>query len=153
VSLLKQDVEILRRVPLFSPIDTARLKLLAFTSQRLSFDQDQVLFRQNESGETAYVLIDGTADVFVNAGDREVKVASVGRNEIIGEIAILCDVARTATVRTTSKVEALVIQKDQLIELLKSFPDIAIAMIRVLALRVNRTNQEVARLVQAQRQQ
>ena len=153
MSLLKQDVEILRRVPLFSPIDTARLKLLAFTSQRLSFDEDQVLFRQNESGETAYVLIDGTADVFVNAGDREVWVASVGRNEIVGEIAILCDVPRTATVRTTSKVEALVIQKDQLIELLRSFPDIAIAMIRVLALRVNRTNQEVARLVQAQNHQ
>jgi len=153
VSLLKQDVEILRKVPLFSPIDTARLKLLAFTSQRLSFDEDQVLFRQNESGETAYVLIDGTADVFVNAGDREVWVASVGRNEIVGEIAILCDVPRTATVRTTSKVEALVIQKDQLIELLRSFPDIAIAMIRVLALRVNRTNQEVARLVQAQNHQ
>jgi CRP/FNR family cyclic AMP-dependent transcriptional regulator len=151
LSLLKQDVEILRRVPLFAPIDTARLKLLAFTSQRLSFDEDQVLFRQNESGETAYVLIDGTADVFVKAGDREVKVASVGRNEFIGEIAILCDVPRTATIVTTSKVEALVIQKDQLIELLRSFPDIAIAMIRELALRLNRTNQELARLVQSQR--
>jgi CRP/FNR family cyclic AMP-dependent transcriptional regulator len=153
VSLLKQDVEILRRVPLFAPIDTARLKLLAFTSQRLSFDEDQILFQQNDSGETAYVLIDGTADVFVKAGEREVKVASVGRNEFIGEIAILCDVPRTATVRTTSKVEALVIQKDQLIELLRSFPDIAIAMIRELALRLNRTNQELARLVQAQRPQ
>ena len=153
MSLLKQDVEILRRVPLFAPIDTARLKLLAFTSQRLSFDEDQILFQQNDSGETAYVLIDGTADVFVKAGEREVKVASVGRNEFIGEIAILCDVPRTATVRTTSKVEALVIQKDQLIELLRSFPDIAIAMIRELALRLNRTNQELARLVQAQRPQ
>ena len=150
MSLLKQDVEVLRRVPLFAPIDTARLKLLAFTSQRLSFDSGQVLFEQNEAGDTAYVLIDGTADVFVKAGEREVKVATVGRYGFIGEIAILCDVPRTATVRTTSRVEALVIQKDQLLELLRNFPDIAIAMIRELALRLNRTNQELARLAQAQ---
>src|SRR5271165_4634805 len=105
----------------------------------MSFDANQILFRQNEAGETAYVLIEGTADVFVTAGDRDVKVGSVERNAVIGEIAILCDVPRTATVRTTSKVEALVIQKDQLIELLRNFPDIAIAMIRDLALRLSRT--------------
>jgi CRP-like cAMP-binding protein len=153
VSLLKQDVETLRRVPMFAPVDTARLKLLAFTSQRLSFEENQVLFRQNESGDTAYVLIEGTADVLVKAGDSEIKVASVGRNALIGEIAILCDVPRTATVRTTSRVEALVIQKDQLIELLRSVPDLAVAIIRELALRLDRTNQELARLAQAQRPQ
>jgi len=150
VSLLKQDVEVLRRVPLFAPIDTARLKLLAFTSQRLSFEADQILFEQNEAGDTAYVLIEGTADVFVKAGQHEVKVATVGRYDFIGEIAILCDVPRTATVRTTSRVEALVIQKDQLFELLRNFPDIGIAMIRELALRLNRTNERLARLAQRQ---
>ena len=150
MSLLKQDVEVLRRVPLFAPIDKARLKLLAFTSQRLSFEADQVLFEQDEAGDTAYVLIDGTADVFVKAGPREVKVATVGRYDFVGEIAILCDVPRTATVRTTSRVEALVIEKDQLLELLRNFPDIAIAMIRELALRLNQTNQNLAALAQRQ---
>jgi CRP-like cAMP-binding protein len=138
---------------MFAPVDTARLKLLAFTSQRLTFEENQILFRQNESGDTAYVLIEGTADVLVMAGDGDIKVASVGRNALIGEIAILCDVPRTATVRTTSRVEALVIQKDQLIELLRSVPDLAVAIIRELALRLDKTNQELARLAQVQRTQ
>ena len=75
--LLKDEVEMLRRVPLFSKIAPAKLKLLAFASERLNCRDGQNLFRQGDPGDAAYVVLSGTADVLVNAEGGEVKVADV----------------------------------------------------------------------------
>jgi CRP/FNR family cyclic AMP-dependent transcriptional regulator len=148
VSLLKEDVEVLREVPIFASVEPSKLKLLAFASQRLSFDAGQVLCHEGDVGETAYVIIKGNADVFVRAGDSEIKVATVGRNDFVGDMAILCDMPRTATVKAASQCETLVIGKSQLMGLLKSFPDMGIAMMRVLAGRLERTNRALAQVQQ-----
>ena len=102
MSLLKEDVEVLREVPIFASVDPSKLKLLAFASQRLKFDDGQVLCVEGELGDRAFVIVKGTADVFVRAGDTDVKVATVGRNDFIGDMAILCDRPRSATVKASS---------------------------------------------------
>ena len=136
---LRDEVELLRRVPLFAKVSPAKLKLLAFTSDRVSFGAGQVIFNQGDQGEDAYVVLSGTADVLVNLQSGQVKLAGVEPNEIVGEIAILCDVVRTATVRTVTPVEALRIRKDRFLALLAEFPEMAIEIMRVLADRLNRT--------------
>ncbi|UDL96062.1 MULTISPECIES: cyclic nucleotide-binding domain-containing protein [Lichenihabitans] len=146
MSLLKEDIEVLREVPIFASVELSKLKLLAFASQRMAFDTGQTLCREGESGETAYVIIKGQADVSVRAGDSEVTVATVGRNDFIGDMAILCDMPRTATVTAACRCETLVIGKSQLMGLLRSFPDMGIAMMRVLATRLERTNRALAQV-------
>ena len=148
MSLLKEDVEVLREVPIFASVELPKLKLLAFASQRLTFESGDTLCREGDVGETAYVIIKGTADVYVRAGDGEVKVASVGRNDFVGDMAILCDMPRTATVRAACRCETLVVGKSQLLSLMKSFPDMSIAMMRVLAGRLERSNRALARVQQ-----
>ena len=96
---LEEEVDLLRNIPFFAKIAPARLKLLAFASQRLTYGAGQDLFRQGEIGDAAYIIIEGRADVVVDGPDGEVKVADLGVNDLVGEIAILCDVPRTATVR------------------------------------------------------
>src|SRR5262245_12639505 len=105
--LLKDEVELLRRVPLFSGIEPAKLKLLAFTSDRLSFEPGQVLFEQGDPGDAAYVVLSGTADVLVRRETNTIKVANLAPNSIVGEIAILCDIPRTATVQAATKLVTL----------------------------------------------
>lgn len=144
MSLLKEDVEVLRGVPIFASVDPIKLKLLAFASQRLVFDQGQTLCKEGERGEQAYVIVKGSADVLVRAGGEDIRVATVGRNDFVGDMAILCDTPRTATVRANSRCETLVIGKTQLMGLLKSFPEMGIAMMRVLASRLERTNHALA---------
>ena len=144
MSLLKEDVEVLREVPIFASVDPAKLKLLAFASQRLKFDQGQTLCQEGEIGDNAFVIVKGSADVYVRAGDAEVKVATVSRNDFVGDMAILCDRPRSATVRASCPCETLVIGKTQLMGLLRSFPDMGIAMMRVLAGRLERTNRALA---------
>ena len=128
--ILKDEVELLRRVPLFAGVEPTKLKLLAFTSDRMSFDPGQILFEQGDAGDAAYVVLSGSAEVLVNRAGSQIKVADLEKNAIVGEIAILCDVPRTATVRAHDRLDTLRISKDQFLRLLAEFPDIAIEIMR-----------------------
>ncbi|WP_137129109.1 cyclic nucleotide-binding domain-containing protein [Rhizobium sp. FY34] len=141
--LLKDEVEMLRRVPLFSRIAPAKLKLLAFASERMSCREGQNLFSQGDTGDAAYVILSGTADIVVSSESGEIKVAELEKNSIVGEIAILCDMSRTATVRATSQLELLKISKESFLDLMNDFPDMAVEIMRVLANRLNHTTSEL----------
>ena len=123
---LRDEVELLRRVPLFSGVAPAKLKLLAFTSDRVSYTSGQTLFKQGDPGDAAYVVLSGSADILVNSQSGEIKVATLEPNSIVGEIAILCDVARTATVRANGQLETLRIRKDHFLKLMTEFPEMAV---------------------------
>jgi CRP/FNR family transcriptional regulator, cyclic AMP receptor protein len=140
---IEDEVSMLRRIPLFAHIETAKLKLLAFTSERLSYEPGQTLCHQGDSGDAAYVIIDGEADVLVDTPNGPLKVAHLTKNAIVGEIAILCDMPRTATVRAATALVALKIKKEQFLKLVTEFPDLSIEMLRELASRLAATTAEL----------
>ncbi len=140
---LQQDVELLRNIPLFAKIEPARLKLLAFTSERLNFQEGQSLFQQGDIGDAAYIIISGSADIIVNSPNGPLTVASVGENDFVGEIAILCDVPRTATITATSQLVTLRISKDAFFQLVTQFLEMAVEIMRVLAQRLDVTTRKV----------
>jgi CRP-like cAMP-binding protein len=141
---LKEEVEILRGIPLFAKIEPAKLKLLAFTSQRLSFAPGEALCRQGEPGDSAFIILDGEAEVSIDSPAGKVTVATVKRNAVIGEIAILCDVPRTATVTAMNPLQALRVDKDTFFRLVTEFPQMAVEIMRELARRLDRTNQQLS---------
>jgi len=140
---LNEEVEALRKIPLFSKIDPSKLKLLAFTSERLNYSGGQNLFKQGDPGDAAYIIMEGEADVIVNAPPGELVVATVKRNDLVGEIAILCDVPRTATIRAKGSLSTLVISKDLFFRLVTEFPEMAIEIMRVLAERLEITTKDL----------
>lgn len=140
---INQEVELLRNIPLFSKIEPAKLKLLAFTSERLTYQADQVLCRQGDLGDAAYIIIEGEAAVRIGTGSGEIEVARLGKGDVVGEIAILCDVPRTATVSATERLTALKITKELFFRLINEFPQIAIEIMRELAARLERTNAQL----------
>lgn len=140
---LNEEVELLRNIPMFANIEPSKLKLLAFTSERMAFKDGDVLFRQGEQGDSAYVIIGGEADVIVDTPKGPLTVAKLKRNDIVGEIAILCDVPRTATVRAATKLEAMVIAKDLFFRLIMEFPQMAVEIMRELARRLDATNRKL----------
>lgn len=142
--LLNDEVELLRRLPLFAGVAPAKLKLLAFTSDRIKFDVGRELFKQGDAGDAAYVVLSGSADIWVNTGDGENKVATVNPSELVGEIAILCEVPRTATVRAATPLLTLRIKKEHFLKLLSDFPEMSVEIMRGLALRLSRTTSELS---------
>ena len=142
---LAKEVELLRSIPIFQNIEPAKLKLLAFTSERITFAEDQVLCKQGDIGDAAYVIMEGEADVVIDTPNGPLKVASVGKNAFIGEIAILCDVPRTATIIAKSDLETLkIIAKDLFFRLVMEFPSMAVEVMRELASRLEHGNMQLA---------
>ena len=139
---LHEEVEMLRRVPLFAEIEPAELKLIAFTSERITFDPGQYVFHQGDVGDAAYIIMEGDADVVIDGPSGARSVAQVGRNELIGEIAILCDKPRTASIRARSRLVTLRISKDMLFRLLTEFPKMLLSIMRVIARRLENTTDQ-----------
>lgn len=141
---LKEEVEMLRRVPLFAQLEPAKLKLLAFTSERMTFQKNQDLCKQGDPGDAAYIIMSGQADILVDQDGKEIAVARVGENAVIGEIAVLCEVPRTATVRAVGKLQALKIDKEHFLRLIYEFPDMGVQVMRELADRLTKTTAELS---------
>jgi CRP-like cAMP-binding protein len=144
---LQQEVELLRRIPMFSKIEPAKLKLLAFTSERLSYSDGDVLCRQGDEGDAAFVIIEGTAEVSIETDKGPLTVATLGDHDLVGEIALLCDVPRTATVTASGPLEALRITKELFYQLIAEFPEIAVEIMRELAHRLERANAQLREAV------
>jgi len=141
---LESEVQSLRQVPMFRDIDPARLKLLAFTSERVQFADGQRFFVQGDPSDAAYVILEGQASVLLNTPNGEIKVADLGQNALVGEMGILSDAPRSASVTAAQSTTALRIDKRVFLELLAQFPQMALAVMRELAKRLERTNAQLA---------
>jgi CRP/FNR family cyclic AMP-dependent transcriptional regulator len=140
---LVQEFELLRRIPFFSDMEAPRLKLLAFMSQRVAFDAGRVLFRQGDAADAAYLIIEGEADILVETATGPITIATLRANDILGEMAILCDVPRTATVRAKTRLVALRIAKEPFLRMVREFPNMAVSIMRELAHRLELTNRQL----------
>jgi CRP-like cAMP-binding protein len=148
---LETEVQSLRQVPMFRDVDPARLKLLAFTSERVQFAAGQRFFAQGDAADAAYVILDGQAEVRLNAPGGEIKIADLSRNALVGEMGILSDAPRSATIVASEPTTALRIDKRVFLELLIQFPQMSIAVMRELASRLERTNAQLAALARSDR--
>ena len=143
---IESEVDVVRKVPFFAKMDLPMLKLLCFSSDRLTYEPGQVMFNSGDAADSAYVLISGYVDIVRITPTGPVVVGKLGPTEIVGEIGIFGDVSRTATIKATTKVEALRISKEQFMSLVRANPDTAIELLRQLATRLANTT---ARLTEA----
>ena len=140
---LLQEYELLRKIPVFADIEPGKLKLLAFMSERIAFDAGKAVCRQGDQADAAYLILEGAADIIVDTPTGPITVATLGANEIVGEMAILCDVPRTATVRAKDRLMVLRIAKDPFMRMVREFPNMAVSIMRELAHRLELTNNQL----------
>ena len=140
---LNEEVEILKGVPIFSKMEPSKLKLLAFTGERMTFGTGQEVCHQGDPGDAMYVILGGVADVLIDSDRGQIRVAELKKNGFFGETAILCDAPRNATIKASESLLTLKISKDMFYRLVTEFPTMAIEMMRELAHRVEDTNQKL----------
>ena len=141
---LESEVESLRAVPIFKGLDLRRLKLIAFTSQRLSFKAGDIMFRQGSDSDCAYVILDGTADVVLETPSGPLVVSRIGNHSLVGEMGVITGAPRSATVVAIGDVAVLRLPKDHFLSLLEEFSQLALAVMRDLAHRLEATNKLLA---------
>ncbi len=142
---LEQEVELIRQFPIFSKIQPAIHKLLCFSAERLAFDSGQVIFNAGDAGDSAYIIIDGKVEISVPTPAGPIVINTMGRNELLGEIAIVGEVPRTATAKALSKLETLKISKELFMKIIRENPDAAIELVKILASRLASTTNQLTR--------
>jgi CRP-like cAMP-binding protein len=108
--------------------------------ERVGFDPGNRLMQQGDPADAAYLIIDGHAEVILETPSGPVIVATVGTNEIVGEVGILGSAPRAATVRAKDRLIALRIPKEPFMRKVREFPIIAVSIMRELAQRLGRSN-------------
>jgi len=144
---LATEVDIIRRVPVFSAIGAEKQKLLCFSSERLTFEPGQVMFREGDAADAAYVIIDGTVEITVDTPGGPLLVNTLGEGDVVGETAIFGDVPRTATATAKTRLEALRVCKDLFLDLVRDNADAAMQINRVLAARLANTTARLSAAV------
>ena len=142
---LEQEVELIRQFPIFSKIQPAMQKLLCFSAERLTYDTGQVIFNAGDVGDSAYIIIDGTVEISVPTPSGPIIINNMGKNDLLGEIAIVGEVPRTATAKALTKCETLKISKELFMKIIRENPDAAIELIRILASRLASTTTQLTR--------
>jgi len=136
---LDAKVDLLTRIPLLSKLGPANISHLASSSDILRFEAGQTLFRQGDIGKEAYIVIHGEAAVVSEGPEGDISVGTIGENEFTGEIALLIDVPRTATVVASVDLTALMVSKEVFYHMVVEYPAVGIEVMRELADRLLKT--------------
>ena len=141
---LNEEVEVLKGVPIFAKMEPAKLKLLAFTGQRMTFGAGQEVCHQGDLGDAMYVILGGVAEVLIDTDKGQIRVAELKKNGFFGETAILLAAPRNATVKASESLLTLKISKDMFYSLVAEVPQMAIEVMRELAHRVEETTKKLS---------
>jgi CRP-like cAMP-binding protein/ABC-type branched-subunit amino acid transport system ATPase component len=144
---LDEMANMLMDLAIFAGIDRSKLKLLAFTSERVHFEANQEIFHQGDPGDHAYVVIEGEVDVILESAAGPTTVATLGRNQLFGEMALLSNMPRTTTLRARTALDLLSINQDVFMRMVEENSDIAIVMMRVLAERLASTLRDYGKVM------
>jgi CRP/FNR family transcriptional regulator, cyclic AMP receptor protein len=132
---LRRDakVELLKSVPLFADCSKAELRTLAKSADEIDLREGTVMTREGRPGREFFVLIDGTAQV-TRKGK---KLAELKGGDWFGEIALITDRPRTATVTATSAVDVLVITDRRFRSVVETMPSIALKVLSTVGDRLS----------------
>lgn len=140
MSDLKQTIGFLQKVPLFQSLNNRQLDLLAKRMLEREYASEQPIVTQDKSGEGFFIIVSGQAEVLRQRSDGEkVMVNTFGPTDFFGELALLDDGVRTASVIATEPTKCLVLTRwDVLGALRESDPEMAIVILQQLAKRFRR---------------
>ena len=110
----------------------------------MDFTKDQVIFRQGDMGDYAFLIEGGKVEIFHTKNNgQDVHLAFLGEGELFGEMALFNSSVRSASTRAVTDCKLLKIKRDQLFERVNSSDKIVQLIIRVLMKRLQQTNKSV----------
>jgi CRP/FNR family cyclic AMP-dependent transcriptional regulator len=134
VRLFNQDtkVEALKRAPLFAGLSKKELAQLARVTEDLEIPAGQVLCKEGDTGREFFVILEGETDI----SSRGRRVAQRGGGDFVGEIALLEDTKRTATVTAKTPLRVFVLTREDFRQLVRENPNVERKVMQALARRV-----------------
>jgi small-conductance mechanosensitive channel len=136
LAAIERRAKVFDNVPLLQPLSGEQKRRLAASANDVALAPGQVLFRQDDSGDSFYIVWKGTVDVLTRVeGGGEKHLATLGVGDFFGEMSALTGQPRTATIRAATAFWGVQIEKADLMELFHSDPSMMEKMSEVVAKR------------------
>jgi CRP-like cAMP-binding protein len=117
--------------------------------KRHNFNSGDMIFRQGDSSDAAYLIVDGDVEILRHGPDGHDKVLDVlGRGSYFGEMGAVDDQPRSASARARGPVVCMSVDRDEFMDMLLRNPQEAIDLLKVIFDRLRRTSAKLARLQQ-----
>jgi CRP-like cAMP-binding protein len=140
--------EVVRKAPLFTALDDAAAASLRTSMDLVKINKGAFLFREGDSGEHVYVIVEGKLKLGTSSGDgRENLLSILGPGEMFGELSLFDPGPRTSTATAVTDVKLLSLGHEKLIPWLRENPEVSLQLLARLAQRLRRTNEAVGDLV------
>ena len=130
------SIDFLKRVSMFEDLDQKSLEAIANAAVEQRYEPGEDIVRQGDTGVGAFIIRSGKVDVIQDRGGKETKLSTLGPGEVFGEMALLDEFPRSATVRAVEPTTALGIQRWHFRGILESHPQIALALLPMLTRRI-----------------
>jgi CRP/FNR family cyclic AMP-dependent transcriptional regulator len=143
----QEALDVLSQVPLFAGLSADELMVLTRQASVRTYRKNTLLMEKGDEASSLYVILAGSVKVF-SADDKgkEITLNELGPQDLVGELALIDDSRRTASVMTTETCRCLVLPKSSFLEFVRARPEVALRLLTVLAERVRRLTDEVERL-------
>ena len=139
-----ETIRFLQSVPLFKELDRQHQNVVAKTIFERSFQPGDVIVKEGQPGVGVYMIRSGRVEVVQGEGEHERKLGTMRPGEVFGEIALLIDVPRTATVRALEPTTCLVLTAWNFRAELQQSAAMANTLLRVVARRLAECDKRLA---------
>jgi len=130
------NVDFLKRVPLFEDLDRRSLESIANSAVEQSYQAGQDIVRQGDTGVGAFIIRSGRVEVVQERDGSTERIGELRSGDVFGEMALLDEFPRSASVRAIEPTTCLGIQRWHFRGILDSHPQIALALLPVLTRRL-----------------
>jgi CRP/FNR family transcriptional regulator len=137
-AVMPANTDFLKRITWFAQLDQKSLDAIANAAVEQKYQPGQDIVRQGDTGVGAFIIRSGKVDVLQEKNGKESKLATLGPGTVVGEMALLDEFPRSATVRAVEPTTALGIQRWHFRGILESHPQIALAMLPIVIQRLRR---------------
>lgn len=144
---MSDNDDFLKSVPIFSELDSNRLKQISQLGTRKYFKKDSAILNENETGSALFVIVSGKVKVSRESDDgKEVILTILNESDFFGEMAILDGLNRSASVTAIEETELFLIQRGEFLDLLHDHPEISIALLQELTRRLRTSDLRIKSL-------
>ncbi len=143
---MSSSEDLLAKVPLFKELEAQDLSRLAAASRVETFSSGEAIVEVGEPGRSLYLVTEGHVQVLYPVRSAEFELARLGPGEFFGEMALLNDKPRSATVRAVGEVSAIVLDKTEFRALVLDRPQVALALLEVLSVRIRHADEQISGL-------
>ena len=134
----EEYLQLLRKMPVFAQLSKSQIEVLLGQMEEVIIPAGSALFEEGDHGDRLYYIIAGFLEVIKAAGSNQARtLASMGPGESLGEMAIIDELPRSATVVARSEVHALVLTREAFDQVVNDEPAIGVEILKGLARRMS----------------